>query len=673
MSDASRVTRHATTCVLDCPDTCSLEVTVRGGVVEKIGAGPGNPVTSGFICSKVSRFGERVHHVDRLLRPMFRVGKKGDGAFEPASWDAAIERIAERLGAIRQAYGGEAILPYHYGGSNGFLTDELVDHAFFAGIGASRLAKTICAAPTGAVVGDMYGKMPGVAFPDYVEARFILIWGANPRVSNIHLVPYLKEAKRRGAFVALVDPVRTLSEELVDIHLPVYPGADLPLALGVIDYLSRTGGIDHDAVSRRASGLDGLLERAAEWPLERAASEARVDAAEVRRLADAYRERSPAVLRCGWGLERNRNGGDAVAAVLALPALLGKFGVRGGGYTLSNSGAGRLDASRLWDASSWTTRVVNMTELAAVLGGSNPSIDPPVKGLFVYNCNPVASVPDQNALIRGLEREDLFTVVFDQVRTDTAPYADVLLPATTFLEHHDLRRGYGSYYVGRSAPVIAPRGEARSNVAVFQALGRAMGLEAPIFRWPEEEIIARLVKSLELGGRPAPQALVEPEGSYAYDFGGAPPVQLDNVFPGTPEQRIDLLPKCLGETPYRYEAVASTEFPLALLTPSSSKMVNSTLGEFNLKELRLAIHPGDAAPRGIETGDRVRVFNGIGEVECLATVDGRLRPGVVHMPKGAWRKSSLNGRTSTALTPADVSHVGGGACFNDARVEVRKL
>ena len=310
-----------------------------------------------------------------------------------------------------------------------------------------------------------------------------------------------------------------------------------------------------------------------------------------------------------------------------------------------------------------------MTELAPVLNGS---IEPPVKGLFVYNCNPVASVPDQNRLIRGLEREDLFTVVFDQVLTDTAPFADVLLPATTFLEHHDLRRGYGSYYAGRSAPVIAPRGEARSNVAVFQALGRAMGLEAPIFHWSEVEIAERLVAALELGGRPAPERLAAREGSFAYDFSGRSPVQLETVFPETPQRKIDLLPTCLGAEPYRYEALTS-EFPLALLSPATSKMVNSTLGEFNLKELRLAIHPEDATSRGIRTGDRVRAFNALGEVECLAAVDSRVRPGVVHMPKGAWRKSSLNGKTSTALTPSDVSAVGGGACFNDARIEVGKL
>jgi len=669
-------TAHAigTSCVLDCPDACSLEVTVEEGRVTKIGPGTGNDVTRNFICSKVGRFADRVYHPDRLLYPMRRLGKKdskGEARFERIDWPTALGTITERFRAIRDAHGGEAILPYNYGGSNGFLTDDLVDSAYFARLQASRLGKTICAAPTSEVAKGMYGKMAGVGFPDYPEAELILIWGANPRASNIHLVPFLRDAKARGAFIALVDPVRTLSTDLIDLHLPVYPGADLPLALGMIHHWAETDRLDRAFLDGNAVELETLLEAASEWSLERAANAARVDRASVRLLADRYAEASPAILRCGWGLERNRNGGQAAAAILAMPALLGKFGRRGGGYTLSNSGAGKLDASKLWDTSSWTTRVINMTELAQVL---NEPLSPPIRGLFVYNCNPVATVPDQNGILRGLLREDLFTVVFEQVMTDTARYADILLPATTFLEHYDFKRSYGSYVVGATKPVIEAEGEARSNASVFAELGRALGFEDPIFHWTETELRERAVAAIELQGKAVSPEPFATGGIHRYDFDGSEnPVQFESVFPQTEDGKIHLAPACLGPAPYAYEEIRSESFPLCLITPASAKLVSSTFGEFNLKELHLTIHPDDARTRGISSGDRVRVWNDLGEVECVASVDAHLREGVVALPKGAWMKSSLNGRTSTALTPANVNVVGGGACFNDARVQVAPL
>jgi len=663
-----------TSCVLDCPDACSLEVSVEEGRVTKIGPGAGNDVTRNFICSKVGRFADRLYHPDRLLYPMRRLGKKdskGEARFERIDWDSALGTIAERFREIGDTEGGEAILPYNYGGSNGFLTDDLVDSAYFARLQASRLGKTICAAPTSEVAKGMYGKMAGVGFPDYPEAELILIWGANPRASNIHLVPFLQDAKERGAFIALVDPIRTLSTDLIDLHLPVYPGADLPLALGIIHYWAETGRLDRAFLDGKAVELEMLLEAASEWSLDRAAKEARVDRESVRLLADRYAEASPAILRCGWGLERNRNGGQAAAAILAMPALLGKFGRRGGGYTLSNSGAGKLDASKLWDTSSWTTRVINMTELARVL---NEPLSPPIRGLFVYNCNPVATVPDQNGILRGLMREDLFTVVFEQVMTDTARYADILLPATTFLEHYDFKRSYGSYVVGATKPVVEAEGEARSNASVFAELGRAAGFEDEIFHWTEAELRERAVAAIELQGKPVSPEPFTLGGIHRYDFDGSPnPVQFETVFPQTEDGKIHLAPACLGPKPYAYEEIRSESFPLCLITPASAKLVSSTFGEFNLRELHLTIHPDDARTRGIASGDRVRVWNDLGEVECVARVDAHLREGVVALPKGAWMKSSLNGRTSTALTPSNVNLVGGGACFNDARVEVAAL
>jgi anaerobic selenocysteine-containing dehydrogenase len=338
-----------TTCPLDCPDSCSLEVTVRDGRVAAIAPGRAHSVTGGFICTKVARFSRRQYHADRLLTPLRRTGSKGEGAFDPISWDEAIAEITGRFRGISQKYGAEAILPYHYGGSNGLVSDGLLDDLYFARLGASRLDRTLCAAPTTAVAKGMYGKMPGVAFPDYVHAKCIVVWGANPKASNIHLVPFLKEAKRRGAFVAVVDPVRNFSAAEADLHLAVRPGADLPLALGLVNLWREWDALDREFLADSAA-------------------EAGVPKADIERLARALAETDPAVVRCGWGLERNRNGGRAVAVVLAIPALLGKFGVRGGGYTMSNGGAAKLDRRALLGDLAWDTRVINMTELGAALG-----------------------------------------------------------------------------------------------------------------------------------------------------------------------------------------------------------------------------------------------------------------------------------------------------------------
>jgi len=656
-----------TICPLDCPDTCLLDVTVRDGRVTRIDGSREDPVTAGFICSKVRGFARRQHGALRLTHPLRRVGSKAaEASFERLSWDDAIRAIADRFRAIAAQWSGEAILPYHYGGSNGLLTDGFLDQLFFARLGASRLEKTLCAAPTTAVARAMYGKMPGVAFQDYVHARCIVVWGANPKVSNIHLMPFLKEARRRGAFVAVVDPVRNFSEGEADLHLAVRPGTDLPVALAMIGLWHTWGVLDETFLSTHADGLDALLTRSASWPVDRAATEAGVPAESITNLARELADRSPAVVRCGWGLERNRNGGQAVAAVLAFPALLGKFGVRGGGYTMSNSGAARLDTQALLGQFDWPTRSVNQTELGRVL---TDGMDPPIKSLFVYNCNPAVTVPDQEAVLRGLGRDDLFTVVFDQVMTDTARYADIVLPATTFLEHHELRVAYGSYVVGRARPVVERPGEAKSNVEVFGLLGRAMGFTDEAFGWTEIEAGRRAFDVLVMPGKRTDYA--DPDAAAVrYDFPGETPVMFETAFPLTPDQKIQLTPAVLGAEPFRYEPLESERFPLTLVSSATSRTTNSTMGEYAIPELYVEIGAADASRRGVGDGDLVRVFNELGEVVCRARVRDRIRDGVVLIPKGAWLHASPSGRTATVLCPATVSAVGGGACYNDARVEI---
>jgi anaerobic selenocysteine-containing dehydrogenase len=654
---------------MDCPDTCGLEVAVSDGAIQRIRGTHDHPTTDGFICDKVSRFGRRVYHEDRLLFPMRRVGRKGEGQFVRISWDEAIDEITARFKTIIQQWGGEAILPYHYGGSNGLLGDNFMDDFYFATLGASRMAKTLCAAPSTAVTRDMYGRMPGVAFEDYVHAKCIIVWGANPKASNIHLVPLLRQAKKNGAFIASVNPVQIFSSQEIDLHLPVFPGTDLPVALAMIRLWREAERFDLQFLQAQADGLEQLLAQAEQWTVERAAQEARIAPQAIRTLAQVYAEASPALIRSGWGIERNRNGGQALAAILAMPALLGKFGVRGGGYTMSNSGAAQLDPAQVFSPFSWQTRIINQTQLGAILTGD---LNPPIKGLFIYNCNAAVTAPDQNTVLRGLAREDVFTIVSEQVMTDTAKYADILLPAVTFLEQREIKRAYGSYVVGGVQPVIAPRGEAKPNEEVFALLGQAMGWQHEPFFWDTDTCMQKVAATLKLDRQAADFAVWRAGKGQGYDFPGPTPIQFGTVSPRTPDRKIHLTPPALGKTPFRYQPVHSEQFSLALISPSNSKMITSTLGEFNYPELWLTIHPQDASARRIGNGDAVRVFNTLGEVVCRAKVSDGVRPGVVVMPKGAWRKASRNGFTSTALCPSHINDVGGGACFNDARVEVER-
>lgn len=655
-----------TTCIMDCPDTCALEVSVEDGKVKAITGSRDYAVTNGFICDKVRQYGQRLYHPDRLLHPMRRAGAKGSDEYVRISWDEAIDEIAKRFEGISREWGGEAILPYHYGGSNGLLSEGGLDALYFARLGASRLDKTICAAPTTAVALGMYGKMPGVPFETYPDARTIVIWGANPKASNIHLVPFLREAKRNGAFIAVVDPWNRFSDNEIDLHVPVLPGADLPLALAMIRLWHEAGALDRTFLAEHADGTEPLLEQADRWTLDAAAAETGVPAEVIETLARVYADGSPAVIRCGWGLERNRNGGQAVAAILAMPALMGKFGVLGGGYTMSNSGAIKLDTDSVYGTDDWQTRSINMTQLGEVLNGD---LDPPVKGLFVYNCNPAVTVPDQNAVLRGLAREDLFTVVFEQVMTDTACYADIVLPATTFLEQHDLRIGYGNYVAGGIRPVIEPMGEAKPNDEVFSLLARAIGCDDAPFTWDAETHLAKVISGLSMEGRPANEEALSSGRLDVLGFSDGA-IQFGTIMPRTSDGKIHITPSELGPRPYHYEPGGDAQHPLTLISPANNKMVSSTLGEFNYPTLAVSVNPADAERRDIAEGNTVRVFNELGEVVCLAQIDERMREGVVSMPKGAWRKSSINGKTSTALCPTHLNVVAGAACFNDARVEI---
>jgi anaerobic selenocysteine-containing dehydrogenase len=655
---------------MDCPDTCSLDIEVKQGRVHEIRGSHANPNTQGFICSKVANFTQRLYSPDRLLHPMKRTGIKGSGEFLAISWEEAAKIITERFRMIIAKHGGEAILPFFYGGSNALLGQETSDKAFFAKLGACRLARTVCAAPTGAAALGMYGKMPGTAFEDYEYAKCILIWGANPKASNIHLVPYLKNAKAKGAKIVVIDPKLNFSHREYDLHLPVFPGTDLVLALAMIRFWEKNGNLDRQFIEKHTKSVEILLERASEYSLEKAEKITRVPMRDIEKLATMYAESSPAVIRIGWGSERNRNGGQATAAMLAIPALLGKFGVRGGGYTLSNGTAAKVQSEKIVDSPAWNTREINMNLLGRQLLEEK---NPPIMALFVYNCNPAVTMPNQELVLKGLSREDLFTVVFDQVMTDTARYADVLLPAVTFLEQQEIKKAYGSYVLQYISPAISPCGESRPNEEVFAMLGREMGFTEPAFQDGTEQYLNRVANSIKGLGYPITLDALRADRILKFDFPGPTPIQFANVMPWTPDGKIDFAPEALGDAPYRYiEDVVFDRYPLALISPATSKTISSMMGEYNLPVLYATMHPKDAKERSLQDGATVKVFNEYGEVHCKLRIKEHIREGVVIIPKGAWRKSSLNGRTACALSP-DTLGTAGGACFNDARVQVSAI
>jgi len=663
-------TEHAveTICPLDCPDGCSLEVVVQDGRIASIDGTHVNPNTGGYICAKVRRFPERVYGPDRLVNPAIRKGPKGLGSFQRVSWEEALATVAERLLEVKRRWGGEAILPYSYGGSNGLLTQDTSDATLFRRLGASRLARTVCAAPTGAANLAMYGKMPSVTYADFPEARLIILWGANPSTSGVHLVSHIREAQRRGATLIVIDPRTTPLAKQADIHLAVRPGTDLPVALSVHRYLFEEGHADETFLQAHARGAEHLRDRAREWTFERAAAEADVSVEALRRIAELYATTRPAVIRCGYGQERNRNGGSASLAILALPAVAGKFGERGGGYMMSNSASWGI--TNTWTgAADPPTRIVNMN----LLGRALTEGDPAIRLLFVYNSNPAVTTPDQRRVLRGLERDDLFTVVFEQVMTDTARYADVLLPNTTFLEGYDLVKSYGPWTLGLSRPVIEPVGESRSNAEVFGDLLELTGLREDSDPRGELEEMLHVIDCLPgtAGDEVRENGIAKPP------FDGRP-VQFVDVFPRTADRKIDLHPQALAEEAhtglYIYQPDPGTRnFPLALISPASDRTISSTLAEIPRPEVRLLMHPEDAAERGIADGDEIRIFNQLGEVRCKATLGSWIRRGVVSLPKGIWRRHTTNGYTGTSLVPDSLTDIGGGACFNDARVEVSKV
>lgn len=665
-------------CPLDCPDACTLEVTVdaQSGALIKVEGDTRNPMTAGAICGKVRRSADRLQAKERLTQPWIRKQlAKSRGSFprdfEPATWDAALGLVAERLGSIAKTAGGEAIVPVSYGGSNGNLTEGMVDERLWRRLGAARLERTLCAAPNGAAAAGLVGKMPGVDLNDHIHSDLIIVWGFNPRASGMHYVSILAEAQRRGAKLVVIDPRKTSIAKGADLHLAPRPGTDLVLALALVRELFANGWQDDAFLAAHTTGVDTLRAAAEPWFPEAAAAHTGLAAADIRALAKLYHEASPAVIRLGWGLERCRNGASATAAILALPAVCGKFGVRGGGFTASMSRSFVLDAEGAIAAAVPSTRSVNLSQLGRAL-----SADAPVKteAAFVYNCNPVAVVPDQAAVTAGFARADLFTVVFEQVATDTVDFADVVLPATHFLEHLDINVGYGAAFMTQASAAVEAPGGARTNPVVFAELLERLGLAQEGDIVEPSELAARLLADSDLS--PGQREELASKGGTPPSFHlekGAAPLPFVDHFPRTPDQKMHLAPASM---PGLYQLRPEHEderFPLALISPAHIRLTSSTFGESLTERVPLAMHPDDMRARGLEPGDRVRIHNALGEVVTTVDTDRDApRPGTVVLPKGLWSRHTENGQTANVLIPDHLSDFGEGPCFNDARVEVER-
>jgi anaerobic selenocysteine-containing dehydrogenase len=668
-------------------------VDVEEGRAVRVRGNPDHPFTQGALCHKVARYLERAYHPGRVLTPLRRVGPKGAGRFVAITWDEALDEVARRFRDICDgADGPQAILPYSYAGTMGKIQNESLDRRFFHRLGASLLDRTICATAGGAGYLYTIGARQGTDPEAFEDSRYIINWGSNTAVTNSHLWIRMVEARKRGAKIVTIDPYRSRTAERSDWHLAPRVGTDGALALGIMHVLFRDQRFDREYVERFCLGAEPLRDRVlTEYPVERVATITGLSASEIERLAFEYATVRPAVIRVNYGLQRHYGGGMAVRAIACLPALVGAWRDPAGGVLLSTSGAFPFNLARLQrpDLIPPGTRTVNMVQLAEALHGELPG--PPIRALYVYNSNPAAVAPDQNRVLAGLKREDLFTVVHEQFLTDTTDYADIVLPATTQLEHFDLHSTYGHYYVQVNVPAIAPLGEARPNTEVFRGLARRLGFEPELFETSDEDLAREAL--WEFDGR-APAALrgitverLKREGPIRLNLPPRFAPFAEGNFP-TPSGKCEFYSQALADAGFdplpTYLPPAESEegspelarrYPLQLLTPPSPHFLNSSF--VNVDSLRksagrpeLEIHPDDAAVRGIKHGELVRIENDRGAFEAVAVVSGSVRPGVVVAPSIWWHKLTGGRGNANLTTSTRLTDLGGGATFFDNLVEV---
>lgn len=643
--DSSPDTRVVhTMCTLDCPDACSLAVTVSAGRITNIDAAPENSFTDGWICSKVKRHAQRVYAPERVMTPLIRTGAKGSGEFREATWDEATALIADRMRSAIDSKGPDAVVAFTYNSSAATLERSSLTEAFFAAIGATIAEHTICAHTMGEAWSSVFGAMSTANPLDVVNSKLVVIWGANPTVSNTHFPPLVQQAVADGAKVVVIDPRRTAMAKRCDLHLAIRPGTDTVLALAIAHYWKQHGMLNEEFIAERTDGASEFLDAAGEWTLERAADVTGLAAADIVKLAQLWGTTSPAMLRIGWGQERNANGGAACRAILSLPMLVGSFGIPGSGVIGSTS-TGAAKPRRRWPQAAFDGPQRRTVPLHQVGQWMAPGSGDPCEVLFVQGANPLVMCPDTHAVIAAFSRDDVFTVVHEQVLTDTTRYADIVLPATTSFEIDDVNSGYGSLMVMPVRAVIAPVGESRSNDETGLALARAMG-----FDW------SPIDKSVAVDD-PGPREVPVPTRQFIDTFPFDGRAKLVDAVQGAP----------------RYVPVPAPEGSLLLISPATSKLVNSMFGEFQSPSPAVLINPVDAEARGLQAGTRVRVSNAQGSIVVPLEVNTDTAPGVAVMSKGVWLRNHEAGLGVNTLTPATGDALGNGACFNDTFVDIAAL
>ena len=669
-------------------------ITVEDGRATKIQGDPAHPVTRGFLCAKVAKYLDRVYSPDRVLYPMRRVGPKGVGqAFQRIPWDEALDEITAKFKSVIAEFGSEAILPYSYGGTLGKLGFGSMDRRFFHRIGASQLARNICSEAGGAGVRSVYGANMGTEPEQFAQSKYIIAWAANIHGNNVHLWPFIEEARRSGAKLVVIDPYRTRTAACADWHIPINPGTDVALALGMMHVIINENLHDRDYIAQHTEGFEQLRAKVQGYTPEKVASWTGMTVTDVQKLAREYATVRPAAIRLNYGVQRSQNGGMAARTIAMLPCITGSWKEVGGGFQLSTSAAyglnnAALERTDLMEKSlDRDARTINMVELNKALNEVN---DPPVKAMFVYNSNPAAVCPNHNEVIRGLMRPDLFTVVHEQFFTDTTDYADIVLPATTFFEHKDLQGAYGHYYLQMSNQAIEALGECRSNVEVFRALALKMGLDDECFRDSVDTMIEQALESANPWLKGITRARLEDEGHIRLNFGqnGAMNVPFLPFAHGgfrTPsgkallyneglkQQGLDPVAEFVPPDESRHVPKAR-QFPLELLARKADNFLNSTFT--NLPSVQameqtglLEMHSTDANARAIRDGDTVRVFNGRGEIPLKAKVNGSVSPGVV-AARLNWAKLTPGNLNINVLTSEKLSDLGNSATFYSVLVEV---
>ena len=681
-------------CPHDCPDTCALLITVVDGVATEVKGDPDHPTTAGVLCTKVARYTERTYHPDRLLYPMRRVGDKGEGKFERISWEQAIDEIASRLGSIA-ARAPQAILPYSYCGTMGQVQGESMSARFFHALGASLLDRTICA--TAGFTGYKYtiGATIGTDIEQFQDSKLIIIWGGNPIASNLHFWMRAQEAKRKGAKLIAIDPYRSLTAEKCHQHIALLPGTDAALALGMMHVLINEDLVDHDYIERYTLGYAELKARAAEWTPERTAHTCGITVDEVLGLAREYgqaaRRGEPVAIRTNYGLQRVRGGGMSVRNVACLPALVGAWRHAAGGIQLSSSGSFPLNKAALQrpDLLKGGARTINMTTIGDdLLKPSSSEFGPRIEAVIVYNANPLAIAPDSDKVMQGFLRDDLFTVVLEHFQTDSADYADILLPATTQLEHVDAHNAYGHLYMMANNAAIAPMGEAKPNTEIFRLLAARMGYTDPCFQETDDQLAAQAFNNKDARAihfdwdslkRTGWQKLNMPAAPFAEGGFPTPSGKCEFYSASMLADGLDPVPSYIAP----YESVASNpvlaeKYPLAMISPPARNFLNSSfVNVASLRategEPRLDIHPDDSAARGIAEGDMVRIYNDRGSFMAKARVTPKARAGLVVGLSVWWKKLASDGKNANEVTSQALTDMGRAPTFYDVLVQVEKL